>query len=154
MASLEAHGPSRPAAPEAPNRVQESPVQMRLRQVERRQWWLWASAITVTLLLTAGIVSLAFSFYFEKGEACYVFNLRQSVRALVGLVLLFELYAIYQQLQIYRIRRRLSESEELFRLISENAADLIAVVDPAGRRLYNSPAYEKVLGYSAEELRT
>jgi PAS domain S-box-containing protein len=29
---------------------------------------------------------------------------------------------------------------------------MIAVVDNGGRRLYNSPAYQKVLGYSAEEL--
>src|SRR5205085_11968188 len=39
-------------------------------------------------------------------------------------------------------------------LISENAADLIAVVDMQGNRIYNSLSYEKVLGYSAEELRS
>jgi PAS domain S-box-containing protein len=46
----------------------------------------------------------------------------------------------------------LVEREELFRLITENAADMIAVVTADGKRLYNSPSYEKVLGYSAEEL--
>src|SRR5437879_5226176 len=46
------------------------------------------------------------------------------------------------------------QREELFRLISENAADLIAVVDMQGNRIYNSPSYERVLGYSAEELRS
>ena len=40
----------------------------------------------------------------------------------------------------------------LSRMIRENAADMIAVVDVNGRRLYNSPSYEKVLGYSTEEL--
>jgi PAS domain S-box-containing protein len=34
----------------------------------------------------------------------------------------------------------------------ENAADMIAVVTADGRRLYNSPSYERVLGYSAREL--
>lgn len=38
------------------------------------------------------------------------------------------------------------------RLISENAAAMIAVVDTSGRRIYNSPAYQKLLGYSPEEL--
>ena len=38
-------------------------------------------------------------------------------------------YVVYQQLQVYRIRRRLVQSEELFRLIAENAADMIAVID-------------------------
>ena len=68
-------------------------------------------------------------------------ELTTAVRGLVGLVLLFDLYTIYQQLQIFRIRRQLAEREELFRLISENAADMIALVDAKGQRLYNSPAY-------------
>jgi PAS domain S-box-containing protein len=41
---------------------------------------------------------------------------------------------------------RLRESEEFFRLISENVTDLISVVDANGVRLYNSPSYHAVLG--------
>jgi len=41
---------------------------------------------------------------------------------------------------------------ELFKIITENAADMIALVNVKGRRLYNSPAYHKVLGYTAAEL--
>ena len=55
---------------------------------------------------------------------------------------------VYIALQSLRYRRR----NELFRLISENAADMIALVEVTGKRLYNSPAYEKVLGYSPAEL--
>jgi PAS domain S-box-containing protein len=40
----------------------------------------------------------------------------------------------------------------LFRLIGENAADMIALVDADGKRLYSSPSYKKLLGYSDEEL--
>ena len=36
--------------------------------------------------------------------------------------------------------------------MTENAADMIALVDVKGRRLYNSPAYKRILGYSAAEL--
>src|SRR5713226_5900589 len=32
-------------------------VQKSLRQIERREWWLWAVAVLVTLLLTLGLVS-------------------------------------------------------------------------------------------------
>ncbi len=124
-----------------------------MRQVERRQWWLWGSAISVTLLLTLGILSFTLSLSFMEKDAFRLFSFGQSVRGLLGLVLLFDVYVIYQQLQIYRIRRQLIEQEELFRLITENAADMIAVVDTAGGRIYNSPSYEKVLGYSAEELK-
>ena len=74
------------------------------------------------------------------------------MRGLVGLVFLFDLYTIYQYLLIHRIRRQLVEREELFHLISENAADMIAVVDMDGKRIFNSVSYQKVLGYSPEEL--
>jgi two-component system, NtrC family, sensor kinase len=46
----------------------------------------------------------------------------------------------------------LQRSEERFRLIAEHAGDLIAVVDAAENRLYNSPSYERVLGYAPIEL--
>jgi len=36
--------------------------------------------------------------------------------------------------------------------VTENAADIIALVDVSGHRLYNSPAYKRILGYSAAEL--
>jgi PAS domain S-box-containing protein len=67
-------------------------------------------------------------------------------------ILLMPLYVIYQHLCMRQLKNRLTRREELFRLISENAADMIAVVDVNGKRLYNSPAYEKVLGYSSKEL--
>lgn len=60
--------------------------------------------------------------------------------------------AIYQEARIYRIRREAAKREELFQIVTENAADMIALVDVKGNRLYNSPAYKRVLGYSAAEL--
>jgi hypothetical protein len=49
---------------------------------------------------------------------------------------------IYQQLRIYQIHRESEKNEELFQIVTENAADMIALVDMTGRRLYNSPAYK------------
>jgi diguanylate cyclase (GGDEF)-like protein/PAS domain S-box-containing protein len=59
---------------------------------------------------------------------------------------------IYQQFRIFRIRRDAEKREELFQIMTENAADMIGLVDVKGRRLYNSPAYKRILGYSAAEL--
>jgi PAS domain S-box-containing protein len=47
----------------------------------------------------------------------------------------------------------LQRSEALFRAIAENAGDLILIADyPEGNSLYVSPAYQKLLGYSLDEL--
>src|ERR1700722_11970424 len=62
------------------------------------------------------------------------------------------LLVIYQQYRIFLIHRAAKKQEELFQIITENAADMIALVDTKGKRLYNSPAYKRILGYSAAEL--
>ncbi len=122
------------------------------RSIERRQWWLSSTGILVSLLLTLAIGSFALP-EFIPSLGAYSLNESLAVHALVGLVLLFDLYVIFQQVQFFRVRRQIAKREELFRLITENAADMIAVVDEKGNRLYNSPSYQKVLGYSPEELR-
>jgi two-component system, cell cycle sensor histidine kinase and response regulator CckA len=131
------------------------------RRMDRREWWLWSAAVAVTLLLALGLASFLLpglnlipGLGESEGDETTFLMLPQVVRGLLGLVLIFDIYTLYQQLQIHRIRRELVQREELFRLISENAADLIAVVDMQGNRIYNSLSYEKVLGYSAEELRS
>jgi PAS domain S-box-containing protein len=62
-----------------------------------------------------------------------------------AIILLLSGYIVFQH---WRSRRQ----SDLFRIVSENAADMIALVDVTGKRLYNSPAYHTVLGYSPEEL--
>jgi PAS domain S-box-containing protein len=134
---------------------QNSPeaIPTEMRRIEGREWWLWGFAIAVTLALTLGIVSFTFPWlHFEK-DVSYWFDLKEWVRGLAALVLMFDMYTIYQFTQLHRIRRQLAERDQLFQLISENAADMIALVDGNGKRLYNSPAYLKVLGYSPEDLK-
>ena len=134
------------------NSPEAIPTQM--RQIEGREWWLWGFAVAVTLALTLGIVSFTFPWFRWDRDASYWFDLKEWVRGLAALVLLFDFYTIYQHFQLHRIRRQLAERDQLFQLISENAADMIALVGSDGRRLYNSPAYQKVLGYSPEDLKT
>ena len=133
---------------------QNSPLAIptQMRRIEGREWWLWGFAVAVTLALTLGIISFTFPWFNAGSDVSYWFDLREWVRGLAALVLLFDFYAIYQHMQLHRIRRQLAERDQLFQLISENAADMIALVDGDGRRLYNSPAYLKVLGYSPDDL--
>jgi PAS domain S-box-containing protein len=124
------------------------------RKMEAREWWLLGLAVVVTLVLTCAIVALSFPQNDLLRATVYNFNLREWVRALAALVLLFDVYTIYQQVQLQRMRRQIAGRDRLFQLITDNAADMIALVGSEGQRIYNSPAYEKVLGYTIDELRT
>jgi diguanylate cyclase (GGDEF)-like protein/PAS domain S-box-containing protein len=62
------------------------------------------------------------------------------------------IFAACEEIRIYKIRQQTKKREELFQIVTENAADMIALVDVKGNRLYNSPAYRRILGYSAAEL--
>src|SRR5438034_811205 len=135
-------------------REEQEGTKDRLRRIEHREWWLWATAVIITILLTVGILSFLPPILRSGEQTESAFTLQRAMWGLVAIVLLFDLYTVYQQLQLHRTRRRLFEREELFQLIGENVADMIAVVDVEGNRLYNSPSYHKVLGYTAEELKS
>lgn len=138
--------------PELVSVDRESSPRDRMQAIERRDWWLWISAVLITLLLTGGIVSFGFPGLHLHRPDLNLAPLTDTILGLVGMVLLFDIYTVYQHFQIQVVRKQLVESEELFRLITENAADMIVVVDAKGRRIYNSPSYEKILGYTPQEL--
>jgi PAS domain S-box-containing protein len=120
--------------------------------VERRDWWLWSCAVLITLLLTLAVISFVLPTLHARWPAFNSAPVGDTVLGLVGMVLLFDIYTVYQHFQVQEVRKQLIAREELFRLITENAADMIAVVGIDGKRLYNSPSYEKILGYIPNEI--
>jgi diguanylate cyclase (GGDEF)-like protein len=84
-------------------------IDQHLRHLDRRQWWLWSSSVAIILLLTLAVASFAFPAMLSQEENTYSFYLNQAVRALVGMVLLFSVYLVYQQLMIYRLRNQLAQ---------------------------------------------
>jgi len=90
-----------------------------MRNVDRREWWLWSSAISVTLVLALGIASFALPSLLPGVDSFFAFFLGHAVRGLLGLVVLFSVYVVYEQVQIRRIRREFAD--QLYKL---------AVLDP------------------------
>src|SRR5579859_5003784 len=83
----------------------ETPA-MNFRKMELQEWVLWSAAVAVTLLLTAGLVSFLLPGLDGGGNGLSTFLLLpQLVRGLLGLVLIFDIYTLYQQLKINQIRR-------------------------------------------------
>jgi len=101
--------PEQQTAVVKPPETQLEKVQPDLAKLERRDWWLWAMAMIVMLLLTAAVGSLSFPELFNFDDPYFQFSLNQAVRGLVGLVLLFNIYTIYQQVTTKRLRRQLSQ---------------------------------------------
>ena len=129
---------SKSIPPEAPQETRLEEIQTSLRKLERRDWWLWVVAIVVMLLLTVAVVSLSFPGLMKTEDPIFQFSLNEAVRGLVGLVLLFNTYSIYQQVQIKRLRRQFSEQLQVMSRLKVRAEEFhrLATVDPL-TGLYN-----------------
>jgi diguanylate cyclase (GGDEF)-like protein len=82
------------------------------RKLDRRQWWLWSSTVLVLILLTIAVASFTFPALLGLEQQAYSFYLNQAVRALVGIVLVFAVYTVYQQYQIIRMRNQIARQIE------------------------------------------
>jgi diguanylate cyclase (GGDEF)-like protein/PAS domain S-box-containing protein len=128
-----------------------------MRRIESREWWLWGFAVVVTLALTLGIISFTFPWFNLERDVSYWFDLREWVRGLAALVLLFDLYAIFQHLQLQRVRRQLAEqqalryAEEKYRAIFEDAVVGMFQTTPEGRPLSINRALAQMHGYDSPE---
>lgn len=80
-----------------------------MSHLERRERSLWSATVAVILLLTLAVASFAFPALLSREESTYSFYLNQSVRALVGLVILFSVYLVYQRHLISKLRNELTD---------------------------------------------
>jgi hypothetical protein len=79
----------------------------RLRQLERGEWYRWGAALVIPVVLTLGLLALSLPISANDGIAGQK-QLEVTVRGLLGLVLLFDIFVIYQQVMITRLRRQLT----------------------------------------------
>jgi diguanylate cyclase (GGDEF)-like protein len=95
--------------PLEPPELASKQVETSRRQIDSRQWWLWTSAMTVTTLLAIGMASFALPAALTGPMNLSAFLVNDAVRGLLGLVLIFNAYVVFEQLQIHRIRREMAD---------------------------------------------
>jgi len=127
-----------PILPEAPRDLHLGKIQSQLDGLERRDWWLWSLAVVVMLLLTVAVVSMSFPDLIKVDDPIFRYSLNRAVRGLVGLVLIFNGYTIYQQWTLKKLRRQFSMQLAKMGHLENQAAELhrLATVD-ALTGLYN-----------------
>jgi diguanylate cyclase (GGDEF)-like protein len=96
-----------------------------LRRLGRHDWSLWGATAAVILALTVAIGTFSASVGSERSDPFYQFNISQSVRGLVGLVLVFSLYTLYQQVQLRRTRGRLASQIAIAAREHQRAEDFL-----------------------------
>jgi len=139
---------AQPLDPSAEKRLAE--VQEQLQKLERRDWWLWSMAVIVMLVLTFAVFSMSFPELAKVDDPFFQFSLNQSVRGLIGLVLIFNAYTIYQQIAVKRLRRQFSKQLDDMRVLQVRAEEFhrLAIVDPL-TGLYNRRVAEERLAAEA-----
>jgi diguanylate cyclase (GGDEF)-like protein len=80
-----------------------------LRQLGRREWWLWLCALVVTVL--SGVVFLLSSFHslFLHNEHFFEIRSDQARWGILSLLLLFNARMVYRQSSFRRLRRQITE---------------------------------------------
>lgn len=100
-------------------------------RLERRDWWVRGYSIFVILLLTSAVVALTLPALLQGQEGFFKIKLTDAVFGLITLIILFNIYTIYQEILIKRLQRQLAD-RQTHSIILRN----LAMVDPL-TGLYN-----------------
>jgi PilZ domain len=81
-------------------------MQAGLERLERREWWRWATALLIMLALTVGVFVLALPQM--RRDSFTQADLDRAVYGLFAMVVIFDVFVVYQQVLITRLRRQLA----------------------------------------------
>jgi len=101
------------------------------RRIDRRDWWVRGYSILVILLLTFAVISLTLPALLTGAETIFKIKLTEAVFGLITLIVLFNIYTIYQEILIKRLRRQLLEKQDHSHILRN-----LAMIDPL-TGLYN-----------------
>ncbi|HEX8766081.1 MAG TPA: GGDEF domain-containing protein, partial [Candidatus Acidoferrum sp.] len=100
-----------------------------LKKLSRGEWWLWFSALMVTLLSAATLLLTAFSRLFKHKDHFYELTPEQARWGVLCLLLLFNGWMLYRQ-RLFRKRRKEATAPTAGKEDNGAAADDTAALDP------------------------
>jgi len=134
----DSHSPiaSPPPSPESDSQTLE--IKETLRRLDRKDSWYWWNAVLVIMLLLGAIVVLTLPRLLPEDDPSYNLQLSIAVRGLLGLVLIFNIYTLYQQHLLKQLRNHLAGQIEIAteQKVRAKALYELAVLDPL-TGLYN-----------------
>ena len=101
------------------------------RRIDRRDWWVRGYSVFVILLLTFAVISLTLPAVLTGAETIFRIRFTEAVFGLITLIVLFNIYTIYQEILIKRLRRQLLEKQDHYYVLRN-----LAMIDPL-TGLYN-----------------
>jgi diguanylate cyclase (GGDEF)-like protein len=113
-----------PSPLEGPDTFRAQRAESGLRQLARREWWLWLSASFVAVFSAAAFVLTSFPSLFRHREHFYELTSDQARWATLCLLLLFNGWMLYRQWSFRRQRKQLTGQN--------SAADPAQLSDPSG----------------------
>src|SRR5438132_6356158 len=99
------------SALEGPDTFRAQQAESGLRQLIRREWWLWFSALFVATLSALALALSSFPSLFRHREHFYEIRSDQARWGILCLVLLFNGWLVYRQWTFRRRRRELSPDD-------------------------------------------
>ncbi len=120
------------------NDSQTLEIKQNLRRLDRKDKWHWWNAVLVITLLMGAIVVLSLPKFLPGDDSSSQFQLTLAVRGLLGLVLIFNVYTLYQQHLLRQLRNHLAGQIEIATEQRVRAQSLyeMAILDPLSG-LYN-----------------
>src|SRR5205807_2206914 len=100
---------TKPSPLEGPPSYYGQSAAMDLKKLGRREWWLWFSALTVTVLSAAGLLLTQFSRLFRHKDHFYELTPEQARWGILCLLLLFNGWMIYRQRSFRKLRKQATE---------------------------------------------
>lgn len=83
-------------------------IQRSLHLLDRKNWWHWLNTVLVIMVLTGAIAALPIPKALSDSDLFSNLQIELAIRGLLGVVLIFNIYMLYQQYLLGQARSRLS----------------------------------------------